>query len=82
VLFFIPEAGMDEQRIRDQLLVSDPDFRRLFEEHQRHESRLAELAAKPFLSPEESVQERELKKHKLALKDKMAIMISAFGKNP
>jgi uncharacterized protein YdcH (DUF465 family) len=73
---------MDEQRIKDHLLISDPDFRRLHEEHQRHESRLAELAAKPFLSPEDEVQERELKKLKLALKDRMAHLISAYGKNP
>jgi uncharacterized protein len=72
---------MDEQRIKEHLLISNPDFRRLHEEHQRHEARLAELGAKPFLNQDEIVQEKDLKKLKLALKDKMALMISASGKN-
>jgi uncharacterized protein len=71
---------MDELRIKEHLLIANSDFRRLHEEHQRHEARLAELAAKPFLSQDEMIQERELKKLKLALKDKMALMIAASGK--
>lgn len=72
---------MEEQRIKERLLVSDPDFRRLHEEHHRHELSLVELSGKPFLTQDELRQEKELKKLKLALKDKMAHMISEFGKS-
>lgn len=72
---------MDEQRIKERLIVSNPDFRRLHEEHHRHELSLVELSGKPFLTQDEMIQERELKKLKLALKDKMALMISEFGKS-
>jgi hypothetical protein len=72
---------MDEQRIKEQLLVSNSEFRRLHDEHRRHESALVEMAAKPFLNPDELVHEKELKKLKLVLKDKMALMIIAYGKS-
>jgi uncharacterized protein len=71
---------MDEQRIKERLLEANPEFRRLHEEHRRHEERLVELAAAPFLSQDDLIHEKELKKLKLVLKDKMALMISDYGK--
>ncbi len=52
-------------------LVSDPEFRRLHEEHRHHEERLELLAAKTRLSEDEEIEEKRLKKEKLALKDRM-----------
>jgi uncharacterized protein YdcH (DUF465 family) len=71
---------MDEIRLKERLLAENPDFRKLFEEHQLHESRLASLAAKPFLSSAEEFEERDLKKRKLALKDRMYLMMRDFQK--
>ena len=51
--------------------VSDPEFRRLHDEHHDHEQRLQALAAKSRLSEEEEFEEKRLKKEKLLLKDRM-----------
>ena len=72
---------MEEQIIKERLLAENFEFRRLHAEHQEHESRLDELAAKPFLSAEEELQQRELKKRKLLLKDKMALIMRDFQKS-
>jgi uncharacterized protein YdcH (DUF465 family) len=49
----------------------DAEYRRLHDEHHDHEIRLQALAGKPRLSEDEEVEERRLKKEKLALKDRM-----------
>lgn len=54
-----------------ELAVSDPEFLRLREEHRHHEARLHELAEKTRLSEDEELEEKRLKKEKLALKDRM-----------
>lgn len=51
--------------------ASDPEFRRLHEEHRNHEERLQVLATKSRLSEDEEMEERRLKKEKLLLKDRM-----------
>jgi uncharacterized protein YdcH (DUF465 family) len=51
--------------------VSDPEFRRLHDEHHDHEQRLQALAGKSHLSEEEELEEKRLKKEKLLLKDRM-----------
>ena len=52
--------------------VSDPEFRRLRDEHRHHEERLHELAEKSRLSEDEEIEEKRLKKEKLRLKDELA----------
>ena len=54
-----------------ELSVSDPEFRRLRDEHRHHEQRLHELAEKSRLSEDEEMEEKRLKKEKLLLKDRM-----------
>jgi uncharacterized protein YdcH (DUF465 family) len=54
-----------------ELAVSDPEFRRLREEHRNHEERLHALAEKSRLSEDEEMEEKRLKKEKLLLKDRM-----------
>lgn len=57
------------------LLNEDAEFRTWNDEHRRFESRLAVLAAKSSLSPEEELEEKTLKKRKLQLKDQMAARV-------
>jgi LPS O-antigen subunit length determinant protein (WzzB/FepE family) len=43
-------------------------------DHRRHEQRLEELKQKAWLTPEEEIEEKQLKKLKLQLKDRMAVL--------
>jgi uncharacterized protein YdcH (DUF465 family) len=55
----------------EELDATDPEFRRLHDEHRHHEERLQVLAAKARLSEDEEMEEKRLKKEKLLLKDRM-----------
>lgn len=72
---------MDESLLKELLLKENAEFRRLHQEHQRHEVRLTVLKDKPFLSDEERLEEKDLKKKKLALKDLMYGIMKDF-RNP
>jgi hypothetical protein len=48
---------------------TSPTFQEL--EHQQHERRLEELQRRAWLSPDEEMEEKRLKKLKLHLKDQM-----------
>jgi uncharacterized protein YdcH (DUF465 family) len=71
---------MDEKTLKELLLRENAAFRELHDEHQGCEKRLEELRSKSFLTEEEKLEERELKKRKLALKDRMYRMMSDFRK--
>ncbi len=71
---------MDELALKELMLGENEDFRKFHEEHQECEKRLEILQMKSFLSEKEKVEERELKKRKLALKDKMYLMMAEFRK--
>jgi len=71
---------MDENELRDRLLRQSDAFRKLSQEHQGLEKKLERFQAKAFLTEEERLEERETKKRKLALKDKMYRMMSEFRK--
>ena len=69
----------DFEELRRTLSSSDDQFRSWADEHHRYEDRLSELAAKATLTPEEEVEEKQLKKRKLFLKDQMAARIREFS---
>jgi uncharacterized protein YdcH (DUF465 family) len=72
---------MDETALKERLLRENQEFRKLFEEHQKHETRLAEFKGKTHLTDLELLEEKELKKRKLALKDKMYLLMRDFQKS-
>jgi uncharacterized protein len=57
--------------VREELLASNDEFRRLSHEHSQYAQRLDSLTQKRFLSEDEKVEEVRLKKLKLRLKDEM-----------
>ncbi len=62
--------------LKQQLMLSDPEFRELAREHGRYEERLSELSSLSYPNDEEQLEEATLKKKKLAVKDQMhAIML-------
>ncbi len=63
--------------LKDELLRSDEEYRRLFEEHQEYENKLHELQAKSMPSMDDEIEEKRIKVHKLHLKDRMESMLRA-----
>ncbi len=57
--------------VREQLLASSVEFRKLADEHSDYSQRLECLCNKKYLSEEEKIEETRLKKLKLRLKDEM-----------
>ena len=60
------------EAVRKRLAAEDNEFNTWVKEHRAHEGRLAILADKRTLSSEVEVEEKQLKKKKLHLKDLMA----------
>jgi uncharacterized protein len=58
-------------QVREQLLASNEEFRRLADEHSQYAQRLDSLIEKKYLSDDEKLEEVRLKKLKLHLKDQM-----------
>ena len=69
---------MHEEEIRKILLEKDNNFKELYEEHKKLEERLNQLLNKWYLTGEEEEEEREIKKRKLRIKDRMYAMISQY----
>jgi uncharacterized protein len=69
----MPSSGQD---IRQSLLARDPEFRNLAEEHSRCESQLEQLLKSSYFNSEDLIQEVELKKLKLRLRDRMELILA------
>jgi len=54
-----------------ELLQTDEEFHSLSDQHRQLDDRLHELTSKPYLSEPEHLEEVNLKKQKLQLKDRM-----------
>lgn len=59
------------EELKRELTDTHDEFRTLMKSHRNHERRLAELASKTFLTTDEELEEKRLKKEKLHLKDRM-----------
>ncbi len=72
---------MDENALKARLIKENAEFKKLFDEHQRYETKLAEFKEKTHLTDAERLEEKELKKRKLALKDRMYFLMKTYQKS-
>lgn len=64
--------------IRQALMESNQEYRKLFEEHSRCESQLQQLVGQSYWNVEDLEMEVSLKKMKLHLKDMMELIVASY----
>lgn len=57
--------------VKEELLKTDDEYRRLYEEHQESERRLEQLNQRSLMSQDDEIEAKRIKLHKLTLKDRM-----------
>ncbi len=72
---------MDENKIKDHLLKEHEEYRKVFELHQKCEKELKRFENQRYLSDAEKLKEKELKKKKLVLKDKLYYIMREYKKS-
>lgn len=72
---------MEERELKEILLKESKEFKKAYQRHQQYEKKLEEFKKKGFLSDKEKLEEKELKKKKLALKDKMYYLMTEYRKS-
>ncbi|OGL48110.1 MAG: hypothetical protein A2161_06375 [Candidatus Schekmanbacteria bacterium RBG_13_48_7] len=72
---------MSEVELKERLMDTNPDFRKLVEEHRRYDLKIQELTQKTFVTGDLEMEEKLLKRKKLLLKDKIHIMIKNYQKS-
>ena len=71
---------MQEKEIKKLLLKENKEFKKAYEQHQKYEKELEKLKGKSFLTEADRLKEKELKKKKLILKDKLYYMMIKYRK--
>ncbi len=69
---------LTQEELKAHLMESDPEFRRLAQKHCEYKKQLEALSSRPFLTPEQQIEETRIKKLKLRLKDQMQEMIDRY----
>ncbi len=72
---------MDEVMLRLRLSQENPEFKKMLNLHREYESRLQELSDKAYLTEEEDREQKEIKKKKLVLKDRMYFLMTQYQKS-
>jgi uncharacterized protein YdcH (DUF465 family) len=72
---------MGEKELKQALMQKNKDFRDVVNLHQKYDDQLEKLESKNYLSENEKIKIRELKKKKLALKDKMYVMMTEYKRS-
>jgi uncharacterized protein YdcH (DUF465 family) len=65
----------EAQDLKTLLLATNDEYRQLATKHHELDDRLHELTSKHYLSDAEQIEEINLKKRKLLLKDRMEVIV-------
>jgi uncharacterized protein YdcH (DUF465 family) len=71
----------EAQEVKNLLMQSSDQYRQLSERHHLLDDRLHQLTERHFLSATEQLEETNLKKQKLQLKDQMERMALEYAKS-
>jgi len=71
---------MEDQRIKEILIEKNDNFRELYLQHQGYERRLLDLSKKNYKTQVELMEEQNIKKRKLLIKDAMQKIIWEYKK--
>ena len=66
------------EKAKEILKNENEEFARICRKHRELDEKITELEERRYLTPEEEIQEKTMKKDKLRLKDKMAEMIKEY----
>jgi uncharacterized protein len=68
-----------QEELKAHLMETEPDFRRLADEHAAYKRQLDAIESKSPLTLDDEVEEQRLKKLKLKLKDQMIEFMSRYA---
>lgn len=66
------------EEAKEILKNENEEFARIYRKHRELDEQVVELEERRFLTPEEEILEKKIKKDKLRLKDKMAEMVRDY----
>lgn len=66
------------EEVKEILMKEDQNFRDLAQQHQNYEKRLTELAELSYPNDDEVLEETDLKRKKLAVKDEMYTIMNQY----
>ena len=72
---------MEQSPLTARLIHENEEFRSLHQQHRDLESRLNRFREKEFMDAAEELEARDIKKRKLALKDRMAAIVDDYSRN-
>ena len=72
----MPSLSVEE--VKNVLKQENEEFARIYQKHRQLDEEVTALEERRYLTPDEELREKQLKKDKLRLKDKMAEMIRVY----
>jgi hypothetical protein len=71
-------SSLSFEEVKEILKSQNEEFARIYRKHRELDEKIFELENRRYLTPEEEILEKKMKKDKLRLKDEMAEMIREY----
>lgn len=69
---------LSPENLKAHLMETNEEFRRLAQQHCEYKKQLEALSSRPYLTPEQEMEEVRIKKLKLRLKDQMQEIMDRY----